>query len=110
MDETFEDFSTLFANKPEELYFHMNNRYSPVLRNILIHLDYEDLLNYQKVCKTWKDLIDNPKFWLELYHKNGLPNKLVEEWTKLIQEVKAKDEFLTKKIGTRGDKVTNGRA
>ena len=54
MDETFEDISTIiFANKPEEFYFHMSNRYSPVLRNILIHLDYEDLLNYQKVCKTW---------------------------------------------------------
>ena len=80
---------------PAELEYHMNNLYSPVLRNILLHLDYADLLNYRNVCKTWRDVIDNPKFWLEIYHKNGLPYELVEEWTKFIQEVKIKDNSYT---------------
>ena len=97
-DESFEDISTIFANKPAELDFHMNNPYSPVLRNILLHLDYEDLQNYQNVCKTWKYLIDNPKLWLEIYHKNGLSYKLVKEWTKFIQEVKVKDNSRTSKL------------
>ena len=83
---------------PAELEYHMNNLYSPVLWNILLHLDYADLLNYQNVCKSWKDLIDNPNFWLAIYHKNGLSYELVEEWTKFIQEVKIKDNFYTIKL------------
>ena len=52
--------------------------------NIFNYLDLQDLLNCQLVCHDWKNVLENPYFWLKKLRKVGHPSQIDAAWKKLI--------------------------
>ena len=42
-----------------------------IAENIFAHLDHENLLKCQEVNKYWKNILDNPQFWINLAHSKS---------------------------------------
>ena len=55
-----------------------------ITKIILSFLKREDLLNCRILCKSWKQILDNPKFWLKKLNAIGQPENVTEKWTNLI--------------------------
>ena len=55
-----------------------------ITKIILSFLKREDLLNCRILCKSWKQILDNPKFWLKKLNAIGQPENVTEKWMNLI--------------------------
>ena len=53
--------------------------------NIFKRLKMEDLLNCRLICASWKNILDNPYFWLKKLDCAGQPQEVREKWLKLIE-------------------------
>ena len=61
-----------------------------VAENIFINLDFEDLENCSCVNKSWREILNNPTFWLQKLIQSGsvLEKKdqnFIKSWKILIQ-------------------------
>ena len=71
----------------------INNCVPHIGEQIFKHLSYEDLLNCELVCKTWKDLISEREIWNHsvLYitehdrHLDNIKHDAVEEWEMVLE-------------------------
>ena len=51
---------------------------------IFSHLDLSSLLNCQNVCQDWKQVLENPYFWLKKLKDVGQPEEIENAWKNLI--------------------------
>ena len=58
---------------------------------IFEQLDHESLESCSKVCRDWKKMLDNPRFWLKICIKNNVENNgkteskfLINQWKDLV--------------------------
>ena len=61
---------------------------------IFSHLDWQSLLSCQFVCQDWKQVLQNPYFWLKKLTEIGQSNEIDTAWKNLI--TKAVDFGVTK--------------
>ena len=79
--------------KSSEIFrsFFTNPGLDHIGRNILLNLDVQSLVKYKRVNKSWKTIIDSPKFWIKwgsrllqkFYGYNGY-----QFWYKVIETEK----------------------
>ena len=62
----------MFENHPE------------IGENIFSYLDLPSLQICQLVCKDWKQVLENPTFWLKKLREIGQPEEIETSWRKLI--------------------------
>ena len=56
---------------------------------ILFNLDFEDLKKCQLLNKSFKDILEDPMFWLRKWRmQKGLSKKNYDDWVKAIQLTK----------------------
>ena len=53
---------------------------------IFSYLDLQTLLNCQFVCQDWKEVLENPHFWLKKLKEIRHPIKIDQAWKKLISK------------------------
>ena len=58
-----------------------------ITKIILSFLKREDLLNCRILCQSWKQILDNPKFWLKKLNSIGQPENVTEKWMNLIGQL-----------------------
>ena len=87
--------------KSSEIFqsFFANPGLDHIGRKILLNLDVKSLVKYKRVNKTWKTIIDSPKFWVKwgarLLQKYGYNDH--QFWYKVIETEKED----TKRLITR---------
>ena len=60
---------------------------------IFKYLERDSLLQCRLVSKSWKNALDNPKFWLKKYLPKKLPKESFLLWQKSIQKTKNDPKF-----------------
>ena len=58
-----------------------------IAENIFINLGHETLLECKKVNEFWRQILENPTFWIKICAKNGLSLDNQMRWNTLIQEL-----------------------
>ena len=69
--------------------------YSLISQKILWNLDHKSHLTFRLVCRSWKNLVDRPYFWLTKCVQKGMAEDLKISWTDLLQKVE-ENSFLEK--------------
>ena len=59
-----------------------------IREKILNFLPTEDILNCRLVNQAWKEILDNPTFWLNKLNANGQPKSVSEAWLSMIEIAK----------------------
>ena len=59
-----------------------------IREKIFNFLPTEDILNCRLVNQTWKEILDNPTFWLNKLNANGQPKSVSEAWLSMIEIAK----------------------
>ena len=59
-----------------------------IREKILSFLPTEDILNCRLVNQAWKEILDNPTFWLNKLNANGQPKSVSEAWLSMIEIAK----------------------
>ena len=62
-----------------------NPGFQHIGESIIMHLDHKNLQDCRLVEHSWKNFLDNPRFWFKKCIQNGLSKELQTEWNKLIQ-------------------------
>ena len=75
-----------------------------IVEQIFGYLDYDSLINAQRVCPEWRTILENEKIWKALLKRNV---RFKRSWRKMFNQIKnqatngapcANDEaFITKK-------------
>ena len=65
-----------------------------IAENIFIYLSHETLLECRKVNEFWRQLLQNPTFWVKICAKNGLSKDNQMKWNALIQVLEDPSLFL----------------
>ena len=74
-----------------------------ISEEILMTLDPQDLLKCKQVNSTWKEICNNPMFWLKKCVQHGnCPKEIEIKWSKLIQSLKNPKTQRTCNISTNG--------
>ena len=47
----------------------------------------DDILNCRSICRNWKQILDNPKFWLKKLNKMGQNKTAYEDCLKLLKDI-----------------------
>ena len=58
-----------------------------ITKIILSFLNGEDLLYCRILCRSWKQILDNPKFWLKKLNFISQPENVTEKWMNLIGQL-----------------------
>ena len=56
-----------------------------ITENIFIYLSHETLLECRKVNEFWRQILQNPTFWVKICATNGLSKDNQMKWNALIQ-------------------------
>ena len=56
-----------------------------VTENILLNLNYQDVMNCRLVCKSFEKVLKNPIFWLRKCSKRGFSKNNYADWLRAIQ-------------------------
>ena len=56
--------------------------------DIFSHLDSKSFANCRLVNQAWKEILDNPTFWLNKLNANGQPKSVSEAWLSMIEIAK----------------------
>ena len=59
-----------------------------IREKIFNFLPTEDILNCRLVNQAWKEILDNPTFWLNKLNANGQPKSVSEAWLSMIEIAK----------------------
>ena len=59
--------------------------------NIFKSLDHQSLLNCRNVNQEWRNLLNNPRFWLERSRKN-FSQEIYTKWIDLIKKIYEEEE------------------
>ena len=67
-----------------------------LVENILLNLDHQDLEIYQQVNNSFKEILNNPMFWLRKFIQRGLSKKNQSDWINAFRITK--DTILEKQV------------
>ena len=56
-----------------------------IAENVFLNLNYENLETCRLVNKSWKQILNNPMFWIKKFIRRGLSKKNQVDWTAAIQ-------------------------
>ena len=65
-----------------------NPGFQHIVENILLNLDYKDLLECELINKSCQEILENPIFWLKKLALRGMSNKNQDDWYNAIQITK----------------------
>ena len=82
-----------------------------VAENIFSYLNYQDITDCQRINRSSKLILDNPRFWLRKFIQNGMSKKNQNDWIKAIQLTKnsklERNIYLYLKRSLRKEKLMN---
>ena len=64
-----------------------NSGLQPILEKVLRHTDLATLLSYRLVSKYWKQIVQNPSFWLTQLKLAKIPEEILQKWKELALKV-----------------------
>ena len=70
-----------------------NPGFQHIVENILLNLDYKDLLACELINKSCQEILENPLFWLKKLALRGMSKKNQDDWYNAIQITKSQTVY-----------------
>ena len=67
-----------------------------ISEKIFLFLNHDNLMNCRLVNRSWKNVIENPIFWIKKCNQKGLSKQLYKDWTKVIQKSEYNKQCITR--------------
>ena len=83
-----------------------NHGFHHIFEEIFMNLNYQNILNCQKVCSFWESILKNPVFWLKKCVNLGLGKEHEKLWAKLLKTLK--DPSLKENVTSELIEIHNG--
>ena len=73
--------------------FFLNPGLCHIGKSILMFLDHKSLISCRSVCKSWKNIIDNPRFWGKKCAQVDLIfSKTQNNWIEMIKKIEENED------------------